>query len=289
MFKAIAIVLLTLPVPVQALAESHLTCETATLDKTFRVDTGAKFIVDMNIDAGEVTVRQSGSADECRVSIEYSTAKFIPEIDFNSGKNRLDIVVDCHNLFKKGSCDGENKMELVIELPCEPPIDLNGELKAGEAEFRLGDLSIERFRFRSLAGETTVNFDEPNRIVCKRFELGTTIGETEIIRLGNSRFADAHINGGIGEMKIDFRVIALIDSRADIDLDLGETNIIVPENTGTKITVSRFLVFKNADCPCGFSRRGGSWYSDSYDTNAGRLAISLTPGVGELTIRHGKD
>lgn len=292
MYRSLTLAVFSLLIPLQALMVYPAYCgesRKVSLDKTFRIDTRETFIVDMDITAGEVKVTRSGSFDECRVRIDYTPEKFSPCVDFTENGNCLGITIGCSKLFKNNSCENNTIMELVIELPYGPPVDLRGELKAGEAEFRLGDLCIERFRFRSLAGETTVRFDEPNRIECKRFEIGTTIGETEIIRLGNSRFVDARINGGIGEMKIDFRGLALNDSQADIDLDLGETNIIVPENSGTKISVSRFLVFKNADCPNGFSRRGGSWYSDNYDTNNRRLAISLTPGMGKLNIRHGKD
>jgi len=289
----------TIIIPLYAVTSAPGICETIEFDRTYSIDTDTMFVVDLDIDAAEIDVKRSEEFNECRVHVEYDSERFEPWVEYNADKNRLEVTIDCH-LLKCENCDDDHhgcgakhdtcctnncKMEIVIELPYGPRTDIRADIKAGDIDFELGGLSIERFRLSCLAGETKIDFDRPNRIVCKRFDVNTKIGETNLKRLGNARFDDADINGGIGEMNIDFSGEKIRDAYAKIDLDIGETEIIVPENIGTKIRVSRFILFSNADCPCGFRKRGHNYYSEHYDDYGDRLTIRVSAGIGELDIR----
>ena len=180
--------------------------------------------------------------------------------------------------------DNERSMEITIELPHDPEIDLFVELKAGEADLQLGGLSLSVFEFNNFAGDVDIDFDWPNRIKMNRFEIDGTIGEIDLHNLGNARFRNANINSGIGELSVDFSGDMLDDVSADIDLEIGETNIILPQEIGTRMKISRFMLFdSDAHYRC-FDKRGSRYYSDNYDDCDKLLTLNISSGLGEVDI-----
>ena len=157
--------------------------------------------------------------------------------------------------------------------------------KAGKVEFQLGGLPITRFGLRCLAGETTVDFKEPNRVAMKMFDVNCSIGEIKLLHLGNARFREADINSGIGELKIDFSGDKIDGAFVKIDLDIGETDIVVPDDTGVRMKVSRFLFFSNTRNHCGFKKRGHYYYSENYEDFDNKLDLAVSTGIGEVSFR----
>jgi len=282
--------IMILPVWIMAGRVSIAAGNVATLDETFWVDTGKLFTVDIDITVAELTVRKGDHGDRVRVVVEYNPERIDPKVTFNDRKNRLSLDIDCDNLFTKDDHDGchggsHTLNDVRIELPAGPGTDIDAEVKVGEIVFILGDLAIENFRFRSFAGETTIDFDAPNRTTLECFDVNCSVGETTIKRLGNAHLVKADINGGVGEMTLDFTGDTRTDARVRIDLDFGETEIIAPDRAGIDFSVSRFLFFTDARCPEGFTKKRGRYYSANYDTSEHRYSVSISPGIGELKIR----
>jgi predicted membrane protein len=103
-------------------------------------------------------------------------------------------------------------------------------------------------------------------------------------RLGNARFEEASINGGIGELKVDFGGELLHEARAEIDLDIGETEIEVPGDVGVRLSTSRLWFLSQAELPHDYHRDGYFYYSANYDTAAKELLLRLKPGIGEARM-----
>jgi len=116
-------------------------------------------------------------------------------------------------------------------------------------------------------------------------KINTKVGETEIIRLGNARFKEAEINGGIGEMRVDFRGKILNEALADVDLDIGEATIYLPDDdVGVKLSVSKFLFLSDVEISRNFRKSGRHYYSRNYDDAKNALTLRVSPGLGELNI-----
>ena len=298
MLKKIALSFVTVLIPLQTLFAIAAFSEVVVDETSYDVDIEREFNVDIDVDAGAINILRSDDIKECRVRIEYTEFHFTPEITFNTAKNKLDICIDIENIFHKETCNDDSceehrgcgsnnnkEMKVVIELPYGPQTDIDAKIKAGNANFQLGDLAISDFRLKSLAGEMEVDFDQPNRSAMKNFKVHTMIGETKLNNLGNARIAYARINSGIGSLNVDFNGLAVDDLHARIDLDIGETKIVVPENLGVKAHVSRFMFFSNMQCPDDFNKRGKNYYSKNYDTASENITLDITQGIGELKLR----
>ncbi len=252
------------------------------LQNSFKVGSGSPFQLRVDIDAGEVRVAKGQSRDEVRVSLAYNKNQFHHSFRYNETRNALEVQFD-----KEGWFDHERDRtvaEIEIELPTEGELQLDFKIKAGEIDMALGGMHITDFALETVAGEVNLDFDEPNRIDMASLTLNTKVGESKFRRLGNARFRDADINGGIGELTIDFTGEMAKDAVARVDLDIGETVIVLPRETGTKMSISKFLFLSHVELPFELNKDGRYYYSQNYDRAERTLQLRVSSGVGECRV-----
>ena len=242
--------------------------------------------VDLNVDGGEVRISRGEDAETIEVYLEYSREKCKSEVRFHEDKSRLEIEVDLRNFKFWHSKGDDSSVHALIELklPYRPALDLDIGVKAGEVDMALGDLSIRSFELSNWAGEVDVDFDRPNRRLMETFDVNHRVGECNLNSLGNARFEQGDINGGIGELAVDFGGSGIERCMARIDLDIGETTIVVPHDVGTKLRVSKFLFLSSVAYPDWFEKDGRYYYSKNYDDVDRSLYLMISTGIGELGI-----
>lgn len=252
------------------------------LQNSFRVDSKSPFQLRVNIDAAEVRVDRGKSRDEIRVGLAYTQNQFRHSFRYNENRNTLEINFD-----KEGWFDHERDRtvaEIEIELPTEGELQLDFKIKAGEIEMELGGLHIADFNLETVAGEVNLDFSEPNRMEMASLTLNTKVGESKFRRLGNARFRDADVNGGIGEMTIDFSGEMAKDAVARVDLDIGETVIVLPRDAGTKLSISKFLFLSHVNLPFELEKDGRYYYSKNYERADRTFHLRVSSGVGECRV-----
>lgn len=240
--------------------------------------------VNLEIDAAAVKVMKAAGERRARITMNFSRYDFRANADFDEKRNFLDIVLTKKSWWD--SSDHNGHAEVAIELPSGVAIDLDANITAGEIDVDLGGLALVGLNLTTVAGEVLVDFSEPNLSIMEYLRVNTKVGETEILRLGNARFKEADINGGIGEMRVDFRGDLLSTATAHIDLDLGETHLYLPKEIGIKMAVSKFLFLSHLDFPYDFEKYGKYYYSKNYEQTDNELFVKVSPGLGELRIDH---
>ncbi len=245
------------------------------------------FQVNLNIDGGEVEIVRGDRGHECHVYMKYPKEKCTGDVRFNKQRNHLAVELGFRNwsFWKKEHGSNSFDASVIVELPNDVNIDLVVKIKAGEINLALGDMKIKNFELVNWAGDVTVDFDQPNRIAMNEFDVDIKVGEAKLLNLGNANFEEADINGGVGEMKLDFSGSKIERSMARIDLDIGETTIDIPENIGVKMKVAKFLFLSNVEYPNWFDRRGKYYYSKNYEESNKSLYLVISPGIGQLRIR----
>jgi hypothetical protein len=257
------------------------------IEESFRVSSSRALEVLIDIDAAEVTVSKGTSEKSGRVSIRYTRDEFREKIEFNEVKNRLCVSLDKKSWgrYKRKHHDDDLIAEVQLELPYGVDILFDSKVKAGEVNLEMSGLRIREFSLTNWAGEVDVRFDEPNPIEMDFMNIDVKVGDDRFYQLGNARFKEADINGGIGEIDVDFSGELLPDSRARVDLDIGEATITLPENRGIRMRIGGGLSFlSHKDIDGSFYRRGDSYYSEDYEETSKRFYLSVTPGLGQLTI-----
>lgn len=281
-WRAVPGLLLLGALPLAAAPQRDESRELEKVQSNFKVRTDRDFHFRLEVDAGEVRVSRGSSEDQLTVHLVYTKKQFRHALRFNEQENRLEVRFDKDGWF---SHDGDGMTaELEIELPRDATMRADCRIKAGEVEMQLGGLRLADFMMQVMAGEVNVDFDEPNRMEMAKLELNTRIGESNFRRLGNARFRDADINGGIGEMTIDFSGAVLPAARAEVDLDIGETVIVLPQATGAKLAVSKFLFLSHIEMPFDFRKDGRYYYNDNYGKAGQDFELRVNSGIGELRI-----
>jgi hypothetical protein len=214
--------------------------------------------------------------------MEYPEERCRGDVRYHDVSNSLEVEVDFEG-WKFWKDDERSHARVIVELPYEPEIDLTAKIKAGEVDLELGDLSLRNFELVNWAGEVKVDFDRPNRVEMESFDVNLKVGESKLIGLGNARFEQGDINGGVGEMMVDFTGESIERCMARIDLDIGETRVVLPQQAGVKLRVSKFL--SQIEYPDWFEKRGRYLYSENYDDVDKSLYLMISAGIGELDIK----
>ncbi len=254
--------------------------------ETYRVRGHLEF--KLSADGGEVQIVKNDQ-DECSVNIEYDEKRCHLDVVYNESQHSLSVDVDHRNwaMLKKGDHE-EDYAKIKIALPYKPDIDLNVQLKAGKLDMQLGDLCLRNLELKSWAGETRVDFARANRTELQTFDVDCKVGEVKLLHLGNANFHEADINGNVGEMIIDFTGEKIKRAMARLDLEIGSTTVIVPEQAAVKLKVNKFLFLSSVDYPSWFEQRGNYYYSKNYEDQDESLYLIASTGIGELKVRVAK-
>ncbi len=254
------------------------------LEKTFKVR--GEMTLQLRVDGGEVELLRNEDND-CTVYIEHNKEKCRADVNFDEKNNELEIYIDHDNwsMGKSGDANQSNYAKVQVKLPHRPDLSINAVIKAGKLDFKLGDLHLENLEVKSWAGEARIDFDKPNRCDLKTLDVDFKVGEVKLLNLGNARFSEANINSNIGEMTLDFNGENTERAMARIDLEIGKTMIIVPDNIGVKARVSKFLFLSNVQYPNWFEQDGSYYYSRNYKNAKKSLYLIVSTGIGELNLR----
>jgi len=253
-------------------------------DQTYR--TRDKLEVVLQADAGDVQLTRN-ERDECQVFVEYYENRCELDVVYNERNKSLEIDIDHHNwsMIKEGDSKDKDYAVIKIALPYKPDLDVQVELKAGKLDLQLGDLHVAGLRLKSWAGETRLDFQRPNRTELKTLDVDCKVGEVRLKHLGNANFTEADINGSIGEMTVDFTGDKIKRAMARLDLDIGATTVIVPEEVAVKMKVSKFLFLSEVNHPSWFRQEGNYYYSKNYKDQDDSLYLMVSTGIGELRVR----
>jgi len=256
------------------------------ITENFEVSGDRPLEVILDVDAGEVLVDRSDNALKGSLQMKFNSDQYRTKIDYDQDKNRLFIRLDKRSWYKwSNNSDDENYSYCHLSLPFKAVLLLDTRVKAGEVTLKLGGLSIQEFSLNNWAGEVRVSFDEPNLTVMDFMDIDARIGEVQLLRLGNARFLKADINGGIGELYAEFTGLFETDSRAKVDLDIGEASIVLPENLAIRMHVGgSFGFLSHKDIDHSLYKRGRYYYSEDYDEHDQRLSLRISTGLGELRI-----
>lgn len=167
------------------------------------------------------------------------------------------------------------------EIPRSAELDFNMSINSvGYGSLNFADLNISRFRARASYGDLDIDFPTINQsIVRGKATFGLTAGDLEIYNLANLKADKIKINGGVGELSVDFGPKLLLNTEVKLDLDIGNADLTFPRGThvvirGTSRDLSQY----------GFVKNDKVWEPESYHPNSPKLEIAMKGPVGDLAI-----
>ena len=149
----------------------------------------------------------------------------------------------------------EEKLAWDLELTDSIPLDLSISLDVGESNLDLSELQITDLDLNIGVGQTTIELP---------------VGEYR-----------ANIDGGVGQS-----IITLPDEgqiQVYVNGGVGEIVIYVPKDASVKIDVDRGIA--SLTVPSGYRQNEDVYTSANYDQKADTIELSLSQGVGNISIR----
>jgi len=139
-------------------------------------------------------------------------------------------------------------------------------------------------RLNGGVGDSTVNL---SGLQLTRLSYNTGVGNSAITLPGSGSYA-VSINGGVGDTTVTFAAGAAV--KASINGGVGDLTLSLPE--GAPIHLETHGGLGSVHVPATLNRvggddRGGVWETASYasSSDAARITISYTGGVGDLNVR----
>lgn len=235
--------------------------------------------VQVRYGAGRLLIGSGGSTGELyRVGMRYNASMFDPITEYRAGRLRVGVE-GVGGSIRMGNHDAG---ELDLKLSPDVPLDLDLHFGAVRAEIELGGLMVRELDIETGASETDVRFSTPNTTPCERLALSMGAASFEAVGLGNANCAEINVEGGVGEVTLDFSGEWRRNMGADISMALGSLTLVVPSSVGVRVDKDTFLTSFDA---ARFEKRDGVYYSTNWESAQHRLDVDLSGAFGSVNIR----
>lgn len=228
--------------------------------------------------AGELMIRSGDPGELYRINLRYDADVFEPLTRYRHGDLEVGVEGRGRGIRMRNTKAGE----LLLRLSPELPLELDLDFGAVEADLDLGGLQVTSLDVETGASDTQIRFDEVNAAVCDRLEIAMGAAAFTARGLGNAGCESMQVEGGVGDLTLDFSGAWPRDINADITMALGSVKLVVPEDIGVRVDKDTFLTDFDRD---GFYKRGDDYYSDNWDHASRRLTIDLEGAFGSVTVR----
>ncbi len=240
--------------------------------------------LDARIDyaAGTLRVAPADAATLYRLQLRYDRDRYLPLARYSAADGRVALGVETTGGPGLRVSSREHlAQEATVALSSRVDLALDITLGATEGELELGGLRLRSLSLRNGASRTSIRFSRPNGARCSRASFSTGAAELEVTGLGNSRCAEVALDGGVGRVTLDFSGDAAGDTRARLDMTLGELVLRVPRGMGLRLTSDRLLASLET---AGLTRRGGAFVSPGYERAMHHLDVSLSSTLGGVSV-----
>ena len=267
------------------LAQNLLQAEPTKSKKfVFQVPAQKMLEVELNIQySSNFRIRPNKESRQVVVEMDYDPEYLTADADYDPDMNHLTVELTGEHW--KDNLDDTKRGDCTVYLPSGVPIDLESDSRVGEINFDLGGLSLKYIHLEVFAGAVQIRFRKPNPIILEDFDISGKIGELDLQEFGNARFRTGVIETGIGELDLDLGG-AEVDFPQDLDINMkiGDTNVLIPENRPVKLRVSKFLFLTQVDLPSGFEKRGSHYFYNVGKNTKNLLYLKISPGLGMLSV-----
>ena len=231
--------------------------------------------VDLEYGAGTLTIEPAAEGTLYRSSLRYDANSFEPRMSYDDG--RLRVGIDNAELRGKHVEGGT----LALHLSPRARLDLDLAFGAAEANVELGGLHVQRLELATGASMTTLSFSQPNRMEAESIELQVGAAHLEAHGLGNARAANLSIEGGVGEVDLDFSGEWTRDLDASVEMGLGKLTLRLPRGLGVRIEKDGLLASIDAE---GLTKNGNVYTTPGFDSAARKLTMDIDAAFNTIQV-----
>lgn len=225
--------------------------------------------------AGKLDIAPAASGTLYRANLRYDADAFTPEVSYANSRLRFGM--------ENGNVRGRNLKEGRLDLRLSPdvPLELDLAFGATDATVELGGLLVRHVNIQTGASRTVVSVSSPNEEECRLFEVEVGAASFEARNLGNLNAPRLTLQGGVGEVVLDFTGRWQQDMNAGVEMGLGSLTLRLPRGLGVRIVKDGLLASFDSQ---GLTKRGDVYYSEDYDDATYKLALDLDAALGSIRV-----
>ncbi len=227
--------------------------------------------------AGLVNVTPGPAGTLYHAVLRYDQRQFQPQVSYEDGALRVGI----HGNEVKLHRGGGHGNRLDLQLGPDAPLDLDLKFAAGESRTELGGLKVESAKLATGAAHARISIARPTVGPCRNLELQAGAAKLDVVGLGNLSPESMSVQGGVGDVSLDFSGAWRNDVNAKIDMALGSLRLDVPRGIGLRVHKSSMLAGFTAP---DLEKQGDVWTSKGYDTMARHLNIEIDAAFGDIRV-----
>ncbi len=232
--------------------------------------------VEVRMGSGEV-VLSAGEPDALFYGrFRTNIAEWAPEVSWKDGLLRIE----------QGSGRGmpepgaENEWELYFSP--EVPLDMDVEIGACDGELDFTELAVTELDLEVGASDLVVRFGAPNPAPMDDLRIRTGASNLRVDGIGNASPERARIEGGVGNLILDFGGAWRGSARVDVMAGAGSLTLRLPEDVGVRVEVEGGL--SNIQADEAFTLSDGAYVNGAYGQAETELLIELAVGVGSVRL-----
>jgi len=212
---------------------------------------------EIEIAAGELKVG-GGATDLLQADFTYNIAELKPEVK-HSGDTLSVLTPDVEGVASFWDMD-DYRNEWELSFNNDVPMEMKIILGAGQADLKLGDLSLTKLEVDTGAGEIQLDLNGSSALT--RLKIGLGAGEATVDLSGDwQNDLDADISGGVGEMTLVLPSAVCV--RVDVEGGISNTNVT------------------------GLTKDGDDYVNDACGQSDVSLRIDISAGIGNINLNLG--
>jgi hypothetical protein len=250
-------------------------------DETVPLNGAESANVDIFFGAGELDISATDSDDLFVGNFVYNVEAWEPKITWDGDSLRIEQGGDEDAWgWPDGSSSPRNEWKL--EFSPEVLLDIDVKAGAGEGDLDLTGLRLEQLNVDMGAGDFSVQFDEASDTKMERLTVNAGAGKIDIDGIGNVSPQEVVVQGGAGDITLDLTGEWSRSADIEVTAGVGSLALRLPADVGVRVDVEGGLSSVSAS---GLTKSGGEYVNDIYGDTDIELAVKITAGIGDISLR----
>ncbi len=248
---------------------------------------GAKnAVVDFDFAVGTIIINPKDMTDIAQMDLFYDPEYIDVRVEKNLRNETLYVTAESDFEDRRHHSDDLDH-DWDVTFSTHTPMELSLDMGACKAEVDLGGVPIRELNIDVGAASGTLNFSAPNPQRMREFSIEAGASSLDISNVGNANFEHFKFEGGAGSFDLDLRGKYTGESEVEIEVGLGNADIILPRDLPIRIESNDDEWFSSVDLHGGDvdEVEDGIYESPGYETAKVRLTIRLEVGMGSVDVR----
>ncbi|HVS15705.1 MAG TPA: hypothetical protein VMV46_17410 [Thermoanaerobaculia bacterium] len=232
--------------------------------------------LELDLEMGEFTLVPS-DGEEIEIEGDFDQARFRLEgvmVEDDDGTWRYRVRFGNRSRLLFATSNVRNR--ITIRVPRDVPVSVVGKVRMGTSAIELGGLWVRDVDLEMGMGEHRISFSEPTPEPMGAFEARGSMGQLEVIDLGNASPRTVAVTHGMGELGLGLEGAWRNDCEVRARWRMGQLTVETAEDV--RVEVGSSLVLFG-----GKSVRLGN--RDHLPADAAVLRLDLGGSMGEVVVR----